>query len=241
MAHDDDTRTLRVRLRLERVVRSGCAPGFALDVAFDAPRGVTVLCGASGSGKSTTLAAIAGLLRPTAGYIALGGETWFHAEEKVDLPPHKRGVAVVFQSPALFPHMTATQNVAYGMPREAKRTGHAETLLERLRVAHLSNRKPPTFSGGEAQRVAIARALAMNPRVVLLDEPFSALDPELRRDLVIDVREIVRELHVPVVLVTHHHDEAIELGQRLVVLNQGRVRSIRTLDPLSAAADDAFS
>jgi ABC-type sulfate/molybdate transport systems ATPase subunit len=136
---------------------------------------------------------------------------------------------MVFQSLALFPHMTAAQNVAYGVarsPNRAARRDRAEALLHRLRVAHVADRKPPTFSGGEAQRVAVARALATDPRVVLLDEPFSALDAALRRELAADVREILRELHVPVILVTHHPDEARRQGDRLVLLNRGRIVSI---------------
>jgi ABC-type sulfate/molybdate transport systems ATPase subunit len=122
--------------------------------------------------------------------------------------------------------MTATQNVAYGAARSldrAARRARAKALLDRLRVAHLADRKPPTFSGGEAQRVAIARALATEPRVVLLDEPFSALDSALRRELAAEVREILRELAVPVVLVTHQPDEARAPGDRLVRLDRGRI------------------
>jgi ABC-type sulfate/molybdate transport systems ATPase subunit len=124
--------------------------------------------------------------------------------------------------------MTAAQNVAYGIARS--RDGHARrarsaSLLDRLRVAHVADRKPPTFSGGEAQRVAVARALATEPRVVLLDEPFSALDADLRRDLASEVREILRELAIPVVLVTHQPDEARAAGDRMVTLERGRIAS----------------
>jgi molybdate transport system ATP-binding protein len=217
---------LHVRLTLARGPRATPRAGFSLDVAFDAPPGITILFGPSGSGKSTTLAAIAGLARPTGGRIALGGEVWFDAEAQVDVAVHKRRVAFVFQTLALFPHMTALQNVVYGMERGAdgaKRRAGAGALLERLRIGHLAHRKPPTFSGGEAQRVALARALGMRPRVVLLDEPFSALDRELREDLATDVQEFVRELGVPVVLVTHERHEALAFGERLVLLEKGRV------------------
>jgi molybdate transport system ATP-binding protein len=219
--------TLRVR-----IARSN---GFSLDVAFDAPPGVTVLFGPSGSGKSTTLACIAGLTRPTSGRIALGGETWFDADARIDVPVHRRRVAFVFQSLALFPHMTAAQNVAYGIDRAIEREGRrarAAALLERLRVRHLADRRPATFSGGEAQRVALARALATRPRVVLLDEPFSALDRDLRRDLVADVKQFVRELNVPVLFVTHQRGEARALGERLVLLEHGRVRRVGGIDQL---------
>jgi molybdate transport system ATP-binding protein len=227
--------TLHVDVRLAR------GEGFALDVRFDAAPGVTVLFGPSGSGKSTTLAAIAGLARPTSGRIALGDEPWFDSAARIDVPVHRRAVAFVFQSLALFPHMTAAQNVAYGMQRELDREAkraRAMALLERLRVAPLADRRPATFSGGEAQRVALARALATEPRVVLLDEPFSALDRELRVDLVGDLREFVRELDVPVLFVTHHRQEARALGQRVVVLEGGRVERVGTVDELGGGGRD---
>jgi molybdate transport system ATP-binding protein len=225
--------TLRVRARLDRK-----DDRFAVDVAFDAPPGVTILFGPSGSGKSTTLAIIAGLVRPTVGRIAIGADPWFDTDENVDLAVHRRRVAFVFQSLALFPHMTAAQNVAYGMDRTLSRSarrGRAGAWLERLKVRHLSDRKPQTFSGGEAQRVALARALATRPRVVLLDEPFSALDRELRRELASDVRDFVRELRIPVVLVTHEREDAMALGDRLVCLDHGRVVRVGPLDELDRA------
>jgi len=176
--------TLKVSLRITN--------GFALDVAFDVPPGVTVLFGPSGSGKSTTLSAIAGLVRPSSGRISIGDDVWFDSAEKTHVAVHRRRVAFVFQSLALFPHMTALENVVYGMERAldpGSRAKRAVALLERLRVPHLADRKPRTFSGGEAQRVALARALATSPRVILLDEPFSALDRELRIELISDLRE----------------------------------------------------
>jgi molybdate transport system ATP-binding protein len=212
-------RSLHVRVLI-------ASPAFKLDVDFTAPPGVTVLFGPSGSGKSTTLAAIAGLARPAAGRIALGDAAWFDATEGIDVAVHRRRVAYVFQSLALFPHLTAAQNVAYGMPRELDRQARrneAASLLERLHVAHLAERKPPTFSGGEAQRVALARALAIDPHVVLLDEPFSALDRDLRIELIAELRDWLRGLGAPVVFVTHHRQEARALGERLVVLDAGRV------------------
>jgi molybdate transport system ATP-binding protein len=210
--------------------------GFALDVAFEVPPGVTVLFGPSGSGKSTTLAAIAGLLRPASGHIAIGEDVWFDSESKIHIAVHRRRVAFVFQSLALFPHMTALENVGYGIPRALGRPARAKralALLERLRVPHLADRKPRTFSGGEAQRVALARALATSPRVILLDEPFSALDRELRVELIADLRESIRELHLPVLFVTHHREEARALGDRLVLLGGGRVQRIGRVDEVA--------
>jgi molybdate transport system ATP-binding protein len=237
MTAASEATVLHVRARLQT------SPGFVLDVDFEAPRGVTVLFGPSGSGKSTTLAAIAGLTTPDLGRIALGEVPWFDAAAGVNVAVHRRRVAYVFQSLALFPHMTAAQNVAYGMSREldaAARRRKAVEWLQKLRVAGLADRKPRTFSGGEAQRVALARALASDPRVVLLDEPFSALDRELRIELVEELRGALQEIGAPVVFVTHHRMEARALGDRVVLLEAGRVRSIGTLDELgpSLASDE---
>jgi molybdate transport system ATP-binding protein len=222
--------TLAVKVRLTRPSQR-----FALDVDFEAPPGVTVLFGPSGSGKSTTLAAIAGLALPADGRIALGKTAWFDGATRVEVPVHARRVAYVFQSLALFPHMTGAENVAYGMrgpqSRDA-RTARAATLLERLQVPHLAGRRPTTFSGGEAQRVAIARALATDPRVVLLDEPFTALDSDLREELIAEMRGFLRDLGVPVVFVTHDRREARALGDRLVVLREGKVRAAASLGAL---------
>jgi molybdate transport system ATP-binding protein len=219
---------MSAELRAEITVRA--APGaehpFSLEVAIAAPPGVTILFGPSGSGKSTTLAAIAGLVRPDAGRIAYGDDVWFDRDRGVDHPVHERGLAFVFQSLALFPHMTAEENVAYGIDRHVakqERTKRARAMLERMRVAHLASRKPRTFSGGEAQRVALARAFARSPKVVLLDEPFSALDRELRHELCADVKATVAELAIPAILVTHHRHEARSMGDRIVVLREGRV------------------
>jgi molybdate transport system ATP-binding protein len=199
---------------------------FSLDVSFEAAPGITVLFGPSGCGKSTTLAAIAGLVRPQSGRIALGDDVWFDAARGIDRPPHLRGVAFVFQSLALFPHMTAAQNVVYGMDRSLSRSEkrrRAETLLARLKVGHLADRRPVTFSGGEAQRVALTRAFAMSPRIALFDEPFSAMDRQLRQDLVLDVRSFVGELGIPLVHVTHQRNEARALSDKVILLEAGRI------------------
>jgi molybdate transport system ATP-binding protein len=217
-------------------VRFRTGGGFPLDVAFEAPPGVTVLFGPSGAGKTTTLCAIAGLVRPSAGRIALGEEAWFDAEARVHVATQARRVAVVFQSLALFPHLTAVDNVTYGMARSLDaraRRDQALALLGRLHVGHVATRRPATFSGGEARRVALARALATNPRVLLLDEPFSSLDGQLRRELVEDFGQSLRELQVPVILVTHDRWEALELGHRAVVLGKGKVQRVGGIEELS--------
>jgi molybdate transport system ATP-binding protein len=217
------------------------AESFALEMKFSAPQGITVLFGPSGAGKSTTLAAIAGLIKPSSGKIQLGDEVWF--DGAADTPVHKRGVAFVFQSLALFPHMTALDNVAYGIDRalpKSEKQARALQMLERMHVKHLADRKPKTFSGGEAQRVALARAFATRPRVVLLDEPFSAMDRDLRLSLAKDVRAFADEAGVPIVHVTHHRNEARALADRVVLVEQGRVSRIGSVTDCLPPLDDSM-
>jgi molybdate transport system ATP-binding protein len=231
--------TLEVKLRLARAN----GRDFTLDVAFSAPPGITILFGPSGSGKSTTLAAIAGLQAPDEGRVALGDHLLFDSQLGRNVPIHARGVAFVFQSLALFPHLTALANVTYGIDRRlpgAERKQRANEMLARMRVSHLRDRRPATFSGGEAQRVALARAFAMSPRLVLLDEPFSAMDRELRLQLASDVRAWVDEARLPLVHVTHHRNEARAIGDRVVLLEGGRVTGVGTLDALLPKLDDTM-
>jgi ABC-type sulfate/molybdate transport systems ATPase subunit len=219
-------------------VKIALGGAFPLEVDLDAPPGVTILFGPSGCGKSTTLAAIAGLLRPTSGKVALGNDVWFDSDAGIDRPVHERRIAFVFQSLALFPHMTAWQNVAYGMPRDVpprERRDRARALLTRLKVSYLELRKPATFSGGEAQRVALARAFATAPRAALFDEPFSAMDRVLRKDLVADLRGFIDELGIPLVHVTHHRHEARALGDRVAMMERGRVVRTGSVDDLLPA------
>ncbi|MBK7857641.1 MAG: ATP-binding cassette domain-containing protein [Archangiaceae bacterium] len=185
-----------------------------LDVeGLTVPPGVTVLFGPSGAGKSTCLSVIAGLLEPDSGVVKLG-DVVLSA-----LPPHRRRVALVFQSLALFPHLDALSNVAYG----ARSRAEALRWLERTRAAHTASRRPAELSGGEAQRVALARALASEPKVLLLDEPFSAMDLKLRRELGAELLEVVRGVGLPTVLVTHDAEDAAAFGDRRVRLEAGRV------------------
>jgi molybdate transport system ATP-binding protein len=210
----------------ELAIDIGLARGeFALEVDLRLPPGITCIMGPSGSGKSTILAVLAGLQLPDRGRITLGDDIWLDRKRGIDVPVHHRRLAYVFQGLALFPHMSALHNVEYGMgdvPR-AERPAKAQALLDRLGVGHLARRRPRTFSGGEAQRVALARALARAPRLVLLDEPFSALDRELRAQLTALVRELATELAVPIVHVTHSVAEARQLADQIVRLDKGKV------------------
>ena len=189
-----------------------------------APGEVLVLVGPSGSGKSTILRSIAGTYRPNDGTVRVNGEAWFSGREGLHVPPHARAVGMVFQSYALFPHMTALGNVmaAMGHVPPADRDGRARILLDLVHLAGLEMRRPAELSGGQQQRVAVARALARQPKVLLLDEPFSAVDKATRQRLYREIAELRRVFNMPVVLVTHDLDEAIMLADRMVVLHHGR-------------------
>jgi molybdate transport system ATP-binding protein len=217
---------LSVQLRGQRAAAHA---GFTFDVALEFGAGLNVLFGPSGSGKTTVLSAIAGLLRPSAGRVTLADRVLFDDRAQVDLPPEQRGVALVFQSLALFPHLHALGNVAYGVPRstaKSERLQRAQSWLTRMRVEHLAKRYPSSFSGGEAQRVALARALASEPRALLLDEPFSALDHHLASELSAELTQHVASRPIPVVLVTHDRHLARRLGQSVAVLRAGRVEQV---------------
>ena len=214
--------TLKVRLS-GRVF-----PTFRLELDFEVPPGVTVLFGPSGAGKSTALSAIAGLRAVETGRVSLGAMTWFDSSERTELPVHARKVAYLFQSRALFPHLTALQNVAFGLHGIHDANDRARKLLDRMRVTHLADRRPSTFSGGESQRVALARAFAPGPRLVLLDEPFTALDRPLRAELYEEVTSLIAEAGVPALMVTHDPDEARALGTRFIGLEAGRSGQARS-------------
>jgi molybdate transport system ATP-binding protein len=200
---------------------------FTVDIVLRCPPGITCVMGPSGSGKSTILGVLAGLTMPTAGRVSLGETVWLDRAKGINVPVHMRRLSYVFQSLALFPHMSALRNVEYGMHEvpKSEREDRAKALLDRVGVGHLANRRPRTFSGGEAQRVALARALARQPQLLLLDEPFSALDRELRAQLITLVRELVPELGVPLVHVTHSVAEARQLADQIVRVDRGRVVS----------------
>lgn len=198
---------------------------FQLDVEFDAPTGITILFGASGSGKTTTIKSIAGIIQPDSGHISISGHTLFDSERRINKPIRERGVGLVFQTLALFPHMTAIANVEFAANARSRteRRERALELMRRLHIAHTALRRPSDISGGEAQRVALARALASSPRLLLLDEPLSAIDEATRRDIIIDLKMINRELRVPIIYVTHNRDEAIMLGDYLIAYERGRI------------------
>ena len=198
---------------------------FVLDVAWTAGDGVAVLFGPSGSGKSLTLRCLAGLDRPDTGRMVVNGRVFFDSALGVDLPPHHRRIGYVFQGYALFPHLSVGQNIAFGLrdrPR-AHRRRRAQEVMERLGLGDLARRSPRELSGGQQQRVALGRALAVDPDLLLLDEPLSALDAPLRRQLRDDLERTLRDWGKPAVLVTHDLSEAYQLADRVVVYDHGRV------------------
>ena len=199
--------------------------GFALDVSFLAEPGVTILFGASGSGKTTILRCVAGLARPDTGRIAIGDRTLFNGESGVDVPVPNRHLGYVFQQLALFPHLTLAQNIGYGLagvPAAERKTRIAEAA-ESFRIAGLLDRRPGQISGGERQRAALARALVTQPAALLLDEPLSALDYAIQLHIMDDLRRWNAERRIPILYVTHSHREAFALGERLIALEQGRI------------------
>ncbi len=215
-----------IRIRLQQ---SGPIP---LAATIDcAPGEVLALVGPSGSGKTTILRAIAGLLRVRDGAINCNSDCWFDAARDVFVEARRRRVGYVFQNYALFPHLSALHNVMEAMLELplAERERRARDVLARVRLSGLEDRVPAMLSGGQQQRVAVARALAREPRVLLLDEPFSAVDRATRQRLYRELAELRRELAMPVILVTHDLDEALMLADRLCVLHQGR--TLQSGDP----------
>ena len=198
------------------------------------------LAGPSGAGKTSVLRAVAGLLRPRQGLVRCGDELWLDTERGVNVAPEQRGCGYLFQEHALFGHMSAWRNVAYPMGRAADRRERALTLLERFGVADLAYARPATLSGGERQRVALARALARRPRTLLLDEPLSALDARTRASATRELAALLRELDVPVLLVTHDFAEAAQLADRVAVIAGGRVVQEGSASELAARPASAF-
>ncbi len=184
-------------------------------------RETAILWGPSGAGKTTVLNCIAGLTDPDRGEIQVEGRTVFSPEKQIRLAPRERNVGFVFQSFALFPHMTARENIAFAMPRGEKKG--AGELLERFRLAPLANRRPAELSGGERQRLALARALAIRPRVLLLDEPFNALDRRTRDEMYREFLALRGGIDMSVILVTHDRSEAELLGTRIYEIRDGEV------------------
>ena len=203
--------------------------GFHLNVKLEAGDETLALLGASGCGKSLTLKCIAGIERPDRGRIVLDGRVLFDSEQKIDLPPQARRTGLMFQSYALFPHMTVLQNIRAGANREpdkGKRRAAVEAVVDSFGLKDLLNHHPAQLSGGQQQRVALARILVSAPHSLLLDEPFSALDSHLRFRLEQEVREVIRRFGKTVLLVSHDRDEVFRMADSIAVMNDGRVEAL---------------
>jgi molybdate transport system ATP-binding protein len=194
------------------------------------------LVGPSGAGKTTTLRVVAGLLRPDEGTVSLDGETWLDTAGGVDVAPERRRVGYLFQEYALFPHLDVEANVRFGAPRGAA----VDALLERFRIGALRSARVRELSGGERQRVALARALARRPATLLLDEPLSALDAHTKTAVRAELRELLRDLGLPTILVTHDFEDATALADRVGVVVEGRVVQADAPDVLVARPRNAF-
>lgn len=208
-----------IEVDVARAFRGG--PSFEFELTLR-PSGTTVLFGPSGSGKTTLLRMLAGLDRPDRGHIRFIDTTWFNRETNIHMTPQRRRIGYVTQEAALFPHLTASGNAGFGVPRE-ERAARVEEVLRLVGIADLAHRFPHELSGGQKQRVALARAVAPRPRILLLDEPLSALDAPAREALRLDLARFLRALSLPVVLVTHDRTEALALGDDVALIGEGRV------------------
>jgi len=209
--------------------------GFTLDVAWEIGDELAVLFGHSGSGKSMTLQMITGLIRPDAGIVRSGGKTYFDGAAGIDTPPQARTFGYVCQDLALFPHMTVIGNILFGaagVPRN-ERLSRAREMIAAFRLAGLEDRHPAEISGGQRQRVAFARALIRHPEVLLLDEPFSALDSPLRIEMRRFLQELKKRFGIPVILVTHDYEEAAFLAEKMIVYSHGNVVQVGSLEQVT--------
>jgi len=214
-----------LQIRIQKRLRD-----FSLDIDLELGAAVTVLFGRSGMGKSMTLACVAGLAAPDSGRIVVNGNTFYDSATGVALPPQQRRVGYVTQDYLLFPHLTVAQNVAFGLANHAReeRESIVQEALAWLGLEPLARQRPRELSGGQQQRVALARALVIRPRVLLLDEPFSALDSPTRARLRQDLLDLQKEQGVPVLFVTHDLAEAMLLGEQMAVVADGRLLQLDT-------------
>jgi molybdate transport system ATP-binding protein len=210
------------RLRIDVRVARG---DFSLDTRFELPAsGVIGVLGPSGSGKTTLMSAIAGIVKPRDGVIAIGDEVFFDGARNIDLPVEARGCGVVFQEARLFPHLSVEQNLRFGLARRRGRPITQETahVIDMLGIGHLASRRPATLSGGERQRVAIGRALLSQPRLLLLDEPISAVDQSRKGEILPYLERLRDESSLPILYVSHALDEVLRLADQVVLIEAGR-------------------
>ncbi len=205
---------------------------FDLEVSFSAGRELVVIEGPSGAGKTTVLNCIAGIVKPDRGLITVDGRPLFSSEDKISIAAEKRNIGYLFQNYALFPNMTVKQNVLYGIKNKAEYKDksarqemleYADYMMEILGIVHLADRKPSRISGGEKQRTALARALVTKPSMLLLDEPFSALDAETKETVYEEFGTFKESLQIPIMLITHDHRESELFADKIITLKEGRI------------------
>ena len=238
--------SVSLRKRFHGAAGRGKPGSFELDVAFSSSAARIVLFGPSGSGKTLTLQAVAGLIRPDQGRVAVGGRDLYDSDTGLFVPARRRRVGYMFQDYALFPHLPAWRNVAFALEDtgpfgwlSSRSRGRAVELLQRFEVGHLADRLPRELSGGQRQRVALARALAASPQLLLLDEPFSALDPLLRSRLRRTVRELLEQWNIPLLLITHDPEDVDVFADEVVLYGRGCVRRTEKYADLCANEGDA--
>lgn len=216
------SKTLAARIR-KSYARNGS--GFLLDVEFSAPPGITMLFGSSGAGKTTLLDCLAGIATPDTGRVAVSDSTLFDSQSGMNVPVRLRHIGYVFQDPALFPHLSVDKNVQYGLGKLVgkERERISASMLKAFRVEHLGKRRPQEISGGERQRVALARALVTEPQLLLLDEPLAALDAATKSHILDDLRAWNQAHGIPILYVTHSREEVFGLGERVLVMEQGKI------------------
>lgn len=225
MAGDRMTLSIEITRRL---------PGFKLQVSLSCGQEIVGVLGASGSGKSMLLNSVAGIIRPDRGRITLDDRVFFDAVRKIHIPPRERKVGYLFQNYAMFPHLTVEENIAFGLGNLSKEEQHKKisVLLERFHLSEMGKRYPAQLSGGQQQRVALARALAVEPKILLLDEPFSALDEHLKIHMLKEMKESLKSFGGTTLFVTHNMEEAYRLCDRIVVLNDGAVETLETKEAI---------
>jgi len=223
---------MRLEVDIRKTLRSG-ARSFVLEAAFSSRDDLTVIFGASGSGKSLTIQSIAGLVRPDSGRIVVGGEPLFDHQQGINLPTRERNMGYLFQDYALFPHLSVQDNIAYPLKKTwwfsllPGQIQEVEEIMAAFEICHLARSYPGELSGGQKQRVALARALIRKPSILLLDEPFSALDSLLRHRMRLELLEIRRKFSVPLVVITHDPADVEVFGDTLVVFEDGGVKEVR--------------
>jgi molybdate transport system ATP-binding protein len=211
---------------IEKQFRTAGTASFQLQIQEEFPPGFTVIFGPSGAGKSTLLDCIAGLINPDKGKIRRGEKVLYDSEQRIFVSPQRRGIGYVFQSLALFPHLSVEGNIAFGLAelQPVERSQRLQRILEAFHIQRLRQRKPHELSGGEKQRVALARSVITEPDVLLLDEPLTGLDQGLRRAILEDLRSWSAERPIPILYVTHNREEVDAIGHRVVALVDGRIR-----------------